>query len=67
MFSVVVPTFNNIEYLKLCLKSLKINSKFDHQIIVHVNIGNDGTIDFLKNSNIRYHFKSKPNPADNDP
>ena len=23
MFSVIVPTFNNIEYLKLCLNSLK--------------------------------------------
>ena len=23
MFSVVVPTYNNIEYLKLCLKSLE--------------------------------------------
>ena len=28
MFSVVVPTYNNIEYLKLCLKSLEKNSNF---------------------------------------
>ncbi len=56
MFSIIIPTLNNIEYLKLCLKSLKINSKFDHQIIIHVNIGNDGTIEFLKNSNIEYSF-----------
>jgi len=56
MFSIIIPTLNNINYLKLCLKSLKKNSKFNHQIIVHVNKGNDGTTDFLNNSNIEYTF-----------
>ncbi len=56
MFSIIIPTLNNINYLKLCLKSLKQNSKFNHQIIVHVNKGNDGTTNFLKNSNIEYTF-----------
>ena len=36
MFSILIPTFNNLEYLKICIESLKKNSKFDHQIIVHV-------------------------------
>ena len=54
MFSILIPTFNNINYLKCCIKSIKKNSKFNHQIICHVNIGDDGTIEFLKNENIEY-------------
>ena len=27
-FSIIIPTFNNLEYLKLCIKSLLKNSKF---------------------------------------
>ena len=48
MFSIVIPTYNNLEYLKLCLQSIKKNSKFDHEIIIHVNEGVDGTLDYLK-------------------
>ena len=58
MFSILIPTYNNLKYLKLCLHSIKINSKFDHQIIVHVNEGIDGTLDFYKiiisNTHIRH-------------
>jgi len=56
MFSILIPTFNNIEYLKICIGSINKNSKFDHEIIVHVNIGNDGTIDYLKKNKILYTF-----------
>ena len=56
MFSILIPTFNNLEYLKLCIKSLKKNSYFNNQIICHVNIGEDGTIDFLKKNNIEYSY-----------
>ena len=54
MFSVIIPSLNNLEYLKLCIKSLKKNSKFNHEIIVHSNIGNDGTLDFLRKENIKF-------------
>ena len=54
MFSIIIPTFNNLEYLKLCVESLKKNSSYDHQIIVHVNIGNDGTLDYLNKTNLIY-------------
>ena len=56
MFSILIPTFNNLDYLELCLNSLKNNSKFNNQIVVHVNIGNDGTIDYLKRNNIEYSY-----------
>ncbi len=58
MFSILIPTFNNLEYLKLCIKSLDKNSHFKNQIICHVNIGDDGTVDFLKQNNINYSITS---------
>ena len=56
MFSIIIPTLNNLDYLKLCIKSLRINSSYNHQIIPHVNIGQDGTVDFLEKENIEYTF-----------
>jgi len=47
-FSIVIPTWNNLEYLKLCIKSLRLNSSFDNQIIIAVNEGNDGTVEWLE-------------------
>ena len=54
MFSILIPTFNNINYLKFCIKSIKKNSIFDNQIVCHVNIGDDGTIEYLNNEKIKY-------------
>ena len=56
MFSVIIPTFNNIEYLKICLNSLKKNSKFDHEIIVHINEGSDGTKKYVESVNCKYTY-----------
>ena len=54
MFSIIIPTLNNLKYLKICLDSINKNSKYTHEIIPHVNIGNDGTINFLEKNNIKY-------------
>ena len=54
MFSILIPTYNNISHLKLCVKSLLNNSSLKNEIICHVNVGDDGTLDFLKNKNIKY-------------
>ena len=56
MFSVIIPTFNNINYLKLCIKSLEKNSKFKHDLIFHVNEGLDGSLDFLKSNNYKFSY-----------
>ena len=52
MFSIIIPTLNNLKYLKNCINSIKKNSKFKHEIIPHVNIGNDGTLDYLNELNL---------------
>ena len=44
--TIVIPTFNNIDYLKLCLKSIKVNSNYEHEVVVHVNEGSDGSLNF---------------------
>ena len=54
MFSVLIPTFNNLKYLKFCIKSIRKNWKYINQIIPHVNIGDDGTISFLKQEKIDF-------------
>ena len=59
MFSILIPSFNNLDYLKLCIKSIKKNSKYDHQIIVHINEGKDGSFDYIKNNKIEYTFSKE--------
>ena len=56
MFSILIPTFNNIKYLKFCINSIKKNSKYNHEIIPHVNIGDDGTLEYLNKQKIKYSY-----------
>ncbi len=55
-FSIIIPTFENFNYLKITINSVIKNSKYDHEILVHVNSGNDETIDFLKKKNIKFSY-----------
>lgn len=54
LFSIVIPTWNNLPYLKLCIDSLRRNSAYQHQIIVHVNDGSDGTLDYVRAEGLDY-------------
>jgi len=54
MFSIIIPTFNNLPYLKFCISSIEKNSHFKHEIIPHINEGNDGTEEYLISQNIKY-------------
>ena len=54
MISIIIPTYNNIDYLKLCIKSLNNNSKHQHELIFHINDGSDGTIEFIKNNGYKF-------------
>ena len=58
MFSVLIPSYNNLEYLKVCLNSLNKNSKFIHQIIIHVNDGSDGSLQYVKDLGIDYTYSA---------
>ena len=58
MFSIIIPTLNNLNYLKLCINSIEKNSFYNHEIIVHANIAKDGTLDYLKKNKIKYTHTS---------
>ena len=56
-FSIIIPSWNNLPYLKNCIESLQKNSQFEHQIIVHINEGTDGTLEYVqKNKTIEYTY-----------
>ena len=59
MFSVIIPSYNNLNYLKICINSLKKNSSFNHEIIIHVNEGSDGTLRYIKENNFNYSYSDK--------
>ncbi len=54
MFSIIIPTYNNLQYLKICILSIEKNSKFKHEIIPHINEGTDGTEKFLISKKIKF-------------
>lgn len=47
-FTILIPTWNNLTYLQLCVRSLRENSSLPHQLIIFVNEGNDGTLEWVK-------------------
>ena len=58
-FSILIPTFNNLNYLKLAIKSIKENSKYKHEIILHINDGSDGTLEYAKKEKLIYTHSEK--------
>ena len=54
MLSVVIPTWNNLALLQLCVRSIRQNSSEPYQIIVHVNDGADGTLDWVRAEGIEH-------------
>lgn len=58
-FSIIIPSWNNLPFLKLCVESIRKNSVAKHQIIVHVNEGSDGTLDWIKSQEIDYTWSEE--------
>ena len=58
MFSIIIPTYNNLKYLELCLNSIKKNSKYNHEIIIHINEGIDGTKSYLEDKDYKTTYTS---------
>src|SRR5674476_1236492 len=54
MFSILIPSWNNLALLQLCVRSIRQNSSYDHQIIVHVNDGSDGTLEWVRAQGIMH-------------
>ena len=57
--SIICPTYNNLEYLKLFIRSIKNNSFYNHELIFHINDGSDGSLNFINKENIKFtHTKN---------
>ncbi len=59
VFSILIPTWNNLEMLSNCINSIHKNSNFEHQIILHVNEGKDGTREWADKQGLEYTFSEK--------
>ena len=54
VFSILIPSWNNLDYLKCCVESIRKNSRYHHEIVVHVNEGNDGTVAWVKEQGLSH-------------
>ena len=55
-FSILVPTWNNLEFARLCVRSLRENSRYPHELILHINEGKDGTREWAEEEKISYTY-----------
>ncbi|MBC7552808.1 MAG: glycosyltransferase [Taibaiella sp.] len=56
MFSIIIPTWNNLAFVKLCVESIRKNSAYAHQVILHINDGSDGTLEWAKQQKLDYTY-----------
>jgi glycosyltransferase involved in cell wall biosynthesis len=59
VFSILIPSWNNLPYLKCCISSIIKNSRYKHQIIVHVNDGSEGTKKWVKEQNLDFSWSDQ--------
>ena len=58
-----IPSKTNLRYLKTCIPSIRENAyRKDHDIIIFVDSDEDGTIEWLKETQDQYNFKYYVNP-----
>ncbi len=57
-FSILIPSWNNLPFLKMCIESIRKNSRFKHQIIVHLNDGSDGSLDWIIEQGFSYSLSA---------
>ena len=60
MISITIPTYNNLDYLKFTIDSILKNSTLKKfEILLHINDGSDGTLDYAKSKNFKYTYSPK--------
>lgn len=50
--SIIIPTWNNLAFARLCVDSIRRHSAFAHQVILHINDGSDGTLQWAQKEGI---------------
>lgn len=59
IFSIIIPSWNNLVFLKTCIDSLRKNSRYSHQIIVHLNEGADGSLSWVKEQRLDFTYSAE--------
>lgn len=59
VFSILIPSWNNLSFLKVCVESIQKNSRFRHQIIIHINQGSDGTLEWVRETGFTYSYSAE--------
>jgi len=59
LFSILIPSWNNIDLLRLCVDSIRKNSRYQHQIVLHINEGVDGSREWAKQAEIDHTYSSE--------
>lgn len=60
VFAIIIPTWNNLALLKLCVESIRRYSTVPYEIVLHVNDGSDGSLDWVRAEGIA-HTHSEDN------
>jgi hypothetical protein len=54
MFSIIIPTWNNLPFLQLAVETIRRHSAHAHEILVHVNDGSDGTLAWVREQGLKH-------------
>ncbi|MDA8415708.1 MAG: glycosyltransferase [Betaproteobacteria bacterium] len=60
MWSILIPSWNNLSLLRHCLAYLEKNTIHPYEVIIHVNDGSDGTLTWVRQQGIQ-HTHSQDN------
>ena len=55
--TVVIPTFNCINYLKMCVNSIRVNSLTDPKVLLIIDGSTDGTREWAEQEGIEYVYR----------
>jgi glycosyltransferase involved in cell wall biosynthesis len=47
-FSILIPSWNNLVFLQLCIRSIREHSVVPFELIVHLNEGKDGSLEWVR-------------------
>jgi glycosyltransferase involved in cell wall biosynthesis len=59
IFSIIIPSWNNLIFLKTCIASLNKNSRYKHQIILHLNEGSDGSKEWAEQEGLDFSWSEE--------
>lgn len=54
VFSIIVPSWNNLDMLRLCVAALRKHSVHKQQLILHINEGTDGSLAWAREQGISF-------------